>query len=144
MRRKSSNTIHFLIENSFWSLASKVLNFCKSNFLPLIRADGSITITPKPNFFGSLFSVNSSVNDSNAPGPLTKPFSNLVPSPIISVHKVCRVLVSLKIGKASGSDCIPVWFLKEYAAEIAPFLCHLFCLILKTCRLSFSQLGNIL
>ena len=42
-------------------------------------------------------------------------------------------IVSLKIGKASGPDRIPVWFLKEFAAEIAPVLCRLFRLILKTC-----------
>ena len=56
-----------------------------------------------------------------------------MPFPTISVRKVRRALASLKIGKASGPDRIPVWFLKEFAAEIAPVLCRLFRLILKSC-----------
>ena len=67
VKRKTSNTVLSLTEKSFWSLANKVLNnFCKSNFPPLIRTDGSIAITPseKANLFGSLFSANSSVDDS--------------------------------------------------------------------------------
>ena len=129
VKRKSFNTINSLTEKSFWSLANNVLNnFCKSNFPPLIRADGSIANTPteKANLFGSLFSANSFVNTSNVLDPLTPPSSNFMPFPTISVRKVRRALASLKIGKASGPDRIPVWFLKEFAAEIAPVLCRLF------------------
>ena len=123
-------------EKNFWSLANKILNnFCKSNFPPLIRPDGSIACSPaeKATLFGSLFSSNSSVDDSLAPEPPTLPLSNPMPMPIISTRKVRRVLTSLKTGKASGPDQIPAWFLKEFAAEIAPVLCRLFRLILSTC-----------
>ena len=123
-------------EKNFWSLANKILNnFCKSNFPPLIRSDGSIACSPteKATLFGSLFSSNSSVDDSLAPEPPTLPLSNPMPMPIISTRKVRRVLTSLKTGKASGPDQIPAWFLKEFAAEIAPVLCRLFRLILNTC-----------
>ena len=61
------------------------------------------------------------------------PLSNPIPTLIISARKVRRVLASLKTDKASGPDHIPAWFLKEFAAEIAPVLCHLFRLILNTC-----------
>ena len=122
-------------EKNFWSLANKILNnFCKSNFPPLIRPDGSIACSPteKANLFGSLFSANSTVDDSNAPDPPTLPISNPMPAPILSARKVRRILSSLKVGKASGPDQVPTWFLREFAAEIAPVLCRLFRLILST------------
>ena len=51
---------------------------------------------------------------------------------ITSTRKMCRVLSSLKANKASGPDGIPPRFLKEFAVELAPVLCRLFRLILKT------------
>ena len=61
-------------EKCFWSLSKKIFNnFCNSNFPSLIRPDGSIACSPtdKANLFGSYFSANSSLNDSNAPDPPT-------------------------------------------------------------------------
>ena len=43
------------------------------------------------------------------------------------------MLRSLKTDKASGRDGIPPRFLKEFANELAPILCRLFCLILISC-----------
>ena len=112
-----------LLKKCFWSLSKKVFNnFCNSSFPSLIRPDGSIACSPtdKANLFGSYFSVNSSLNDSNAPDPPTQPLSNPIPFIIISARKVCRVLRSLKTDKAAGPDGIPPIFLKEFADELAP------------------------
>ena len=96
--------------------------------LALIRPDGSIACSPtdKANLFGSYFSANSSLSDSNAPDPPTQPLSNPIPSIITSGRKVRRVLRSLKTDKASGPDGIPPRFLKEFADELAPVLCRFF------------------
>ena len=123
-------------EKCFWSLSKKIFNnFCNSSFPSLIRPDGSIACSPtdKANLFGSYFSANSSLSDSNAPDPPTQPLSNPIPSIIISARKVRRVLRSLKTDKASGPDGIPPRFLKEFADELAPVLCRLFRLILISC-----------
>ena len=109
-------------------------NFCHSGFPPLFYSNGSIAVSPseKASLFGSLFSSNSSVDDSNAAAPETLPLTNPMSSPIISVRKVRRVLKSLKTDKAYGPDGIPPWFLKEFADELAPVFCRLFRLILST------------
>ena len=123
-------------EKCFWSLSKNIFtNFCNSSFPSLIRPDGSIACSPtdKANLFGSYFSTNSSLSDSNAPDPPTQPLSNPIPSIIISARKVRRVLRSLKTDEASGPDDIPPRFLKEFADELAPVLCRLFCLILISC-----------
>ena len=123
-------------EKCFWSLSKKIFNnFCNPSFPSLIRPDGSIACSPtdKANLFGSYFSANSSLSDSNAPDPPTQPLSNPIPSIIISACKVRRVLRSLKTDKASGPDGIPPRFLKEFADELAPVLCRLFRLILISC-----------
>ena len=123
-------------DKCFWSLAKKLSNnFCNSTFPPLICPDGSIACSPfgKANLFGSQFSSTSSLNDSHSPDPTTVLLSNPMPSPIISARNVWRVLSSLKVGKASGPDGIPLRFLIEFADELAPVLCRLFCSILKSC-----------
>ena len=71
------------IEKCFWSLSKKMFNnFCNSSFPSLICPDGSIACSPtdKANLFGSYFSTNSSLSDSNAPNPPTQPLSNPMPS----------------------------------------------------------------
>ena len=99
-----------LLKNVSGPYPKKIFNnFCNSSFPSLIRPDGSIACSPtdKANLFGSYFSANSSLSDSNAPDPPTQPLSNPIPSIIISAHKVRRVLRSLKTDKASGPDGIP-------------------------------------
>ena len=123
-------------EKCFWSQSKKIFNnFCNSSFPSLTHPHGSIacSTTGKANLFGSYFSANSSLSDSNAPDPPTQPLSNPKPSIIITAHKVRWVLHSLKTNKASGPDGIPPRFLKEFADELAPVLCRLFCLILISC-----------
>ena len=122
-------------EKCFWSLSKKTfINFCNPSFPSLIRPDGSIACSPtKANHFGSYFSADSSLSDSNAPDPPTQPLSNPITSIIISARKVRRVLRSLKTDKASGPDGIPPRFLKEFADELTPVLCRLFRLILISC-----------
>ena len=123
-------------EKCFWSLSKKIFNnFCNSSFPSLIRPDSSIACCPtdKANLFGSYFSANSSLSDSNAPDPPTQTLSNPIPSIIISARKVRRVLRSLKTDTSSSPDGIPPKFLKEFADELAPVLCRLFRLILISC-----------
>ena len=110
-------------------------NTCNSSCPSLIYPDVSKACSPtdKANLFGSYFSTNSSLSDSNALDPPTQPLSNPKPSIIISARKVRRVLRSLKTDKASGSDGISPRFLKEFADEMAPVLCRLFRLILISC-----------
>ena len=124
-RKRKIDKLNFSpTEKCFWSLSKKIFNnFCNSSFPSLICPDGSI----------AYFSANSSLSDSNAPDPPTQPLSNPIPSIIISARKVHRVLRSLKTDKASGPDGIPPRFLKEFAEELAPVLCRLFCLILISC-----------
>ena len=121
-----------LLKNVSGPYPNKSYNFCNSSFPSLIRPDGSIACSPtdKANLFGSYFSANSSLSISNAPDPPTQPLSNPIPSIIISARWVLR---SLKTDKASGPDGIPPRFLKEFADELAPVLCRLFCLILISC-----------
>ena len=110
-------------------------NLSNSSFPSVIRLDGSRVCSPtyKANIFGSYFSANSSLSNSNASDPPTQPLSNPIPSIIISASKVCRVLCSLKTDKASGPDSNPPRFLKEFAEELVPVLCCLFHLILISC-----------
>ena len=110
-------------------------NFCNSSFPSLIRPDGSIACSPtdKASLFDSYFSPDTSLSNSNAPDPPTQPLSNPIPSIIISARKVCRVLRFFKDRQDSGPDSIPPRFLKEFADELAPVLCHLFRPILISC-----------
>ena len=133
VKGKVISSTPLLLKNVTGLYPKKIFNnFCNSSFPSLIRPDGSIVCSPtdKANLFGSYFSANSSLSDSSAPDPPTQSLSNPIPSIIISARKVRRVLRSLKTDKASGSDGIPPRFLKEFADELAPVLCHLFSLIL--------------
>ena len=135
-RKRKMDKLNSSTENCFWSLSKKIFNnFYNSSFPSLIRPDGSIacSLTDKANLFGSYFSANSSLSDSNAPDPPTQPLCNPIPFIIISACKVCQLLRSLKTDEASGPDGIPPKFLKEFADELAPVLCRLFCLILISC-----------
>ena len=120
----------------FLVLIQKIFNnFCNSSFPSFIHPDDYIARSPtdKANLFGSYFSANSSLSDSNAPGPPTQPLSNPIHSIIISACKVCSVIRSLKTDKASGPDGIVPRILKEFADELLPVLCRLFHLILISC-----------
>ena len=119
----------FILQVSILSeqIPVQVVGWPKKNQLPvfLLRL-GDCSPTDKANLFGSYFSANSSLSDSNAPDPPTQPLSNPILSIIISACKVRQVLRSLKTDKASDPDGIPPRFLKEFVDELAPVLCHLF------------------
>ena len=135
VKKKCDNLTSSPSTNAFWSLAKNVSkNFCNSNFPPLFRPDGSIANSPteKATLFGSQFSANSTLDDSDALEPSNLPLSRPMSMPIVSQRKVRRVLRSLNTNKASGPDGIPPRFLKEFADELAPVLCRLFRLILLT------------
>ena len=135
-RKRKIDKLNSSPEKCFWSLSKKIFNnFCNSSFPSLICPDGSIACSPtdKANLFGSYFSTNSSLSDSNAPDPPSQPLYNPILSIIISARTVRRVLHSLTTDKASGPDGIPPIFLKEFADELAPVLCCLFRLILISC-----------
>ena len=55
-----------------------------------------------------------------------------MPPPIFSERRVRRALCSLETSKSYRPDGIPPHILKEFAYELAPVLCRLFRLILKT------------
>ena len=97
-------------------------NLCNSNFPPPNHLDGSIAcLTNKANLFGSYFSVHSSLSNFYDPDPPILLLTNPMPSIIISAHKVCQLLCSLKTNKASGSGGIPPRFLREFADELTFF-----------------------
>ena len=135
IHRKCAGLTNSTTTKSFWSLAKNISNnFCKSSFPPLFRTDNSIANTPteKANLFGSLFSSNSTLDDSAAIPPPPLVLSNPMPKPIISSRRVHRVLSKLDVSKASGPDGIPARVLRECASELAPVLARLFRLCLKT------------
>ena len=145
-RKRKIDKLNSSTEKCFWSLPKKIFNnFCNSNFPSLIRPDDSIACSPtdKASLFGSYFSANSSLSDSSAPDPPTQPLSNPIPSIIISAHKVCQMLRSLKTDKASGPDGIPPRFLKEFPDELVPVLCRLFHLILISCTYPSSWIRRV-
>ena len=49
-----------------------------------------------------------------------------IESPSITINGVAKQLSLLKTNKASGPDAIPLWFLNEHSAEIAPILTNIF------------------
>ena len=128
-----------LLKHVFWSLSKKKkkssATSVTSAFPHLFALVALIACSPtdKANLFGSYFSANSSLSNSNAPDPPTQRLCNPIPSIIISACKVCQVLRSLKTNKASSPDGIPFRFLKEFADELAPVVCCLFRLILISC-----------
>ena len=122
-------------DKSFWSLAKNISNnFTTSSFPPLFRSDHSIANYPteKATLFASLFSSNSTLDDSDTPPPPVSPPTEPMPLPIFSSRKVYRVLSHLEVGKAHGPDGITPRVLRECASELSPVLARLFRLCLKS------------
>ena len=123
-------------EKCFWSLSKKSSTTSETpTSLHYICPDGSIacSCTDEASSFGSYFSTNSSLSDSNAPDPPTQHLTNPIPSIIIFALKICRVLRFLKIDKASVPDGILLRFLEEFTDEWISVLCRLSCFILDSC-----------
>jgi len=135
IKKKCADLSSSPTDKSFWSLAKNISNnFCTSSFPPLFRPDQSIANSPseKAALFGSLFSSNSTLDDSVAPLPPTLPPTDPMPLPIFSSRKVYRVLSKLNVSKAYGPDGVPPCVLRECASELSPVLARLFRLCLKT------------
>ena len=85
-----------LLKNVSGPYPKKIKNFCNSSFPSFIHPDGSIAYSPtdKANLFGSYFSANSSLSDSNAPDPLLNPSLTLYPpsSSLLAKFAGCFVL----------------------------------------------------
>lgn len=62
--------------------------------------------------------------------PFNLTLTHLMPVRLFSHSKVCRVVHSRNTNKASRLDGILHQFLKEFADELPPVLCRLFCPIL--------------
>ena len=74
------------------------------------------------NQFSSVFTQEDLSNIPDIGYDRTPAIDNLT----ITINGVAKQLLLLKTDKASGPDAIPPWFLKEYAAEIAPILTNIF------------------
>ena len=135
IQRKCDNLSSSSTDRSFWSLAKGISNnFCRSTFPSLFRPDGTIAVSPidKASLFGSRFSSNSTLDDSNIPSPPDAPLTNPMTLPVISFRTVRKALLSLDTSKAYGPDGIHPRVLKECASELAPVLARLFRFCLKT------------
>jgi len=84
------------------------------------------------HLFGSLFSSNSTLDDSHIPSPSDAPLINPMSLPFISFHAVKKILLSLDTSKAYWQDGIPPCVIKEFDSEFAPVLARLFRFCLKT------------
>ena len=129
LKRKCDELSSSSSEGSLWSLAKNISqNFSQSSFPPLFRADGTVAATPseKANLFGTLFSSNSTMDDSSFPNPPTIPLSNRMPKFFISSKTVRKFLKVLNVKKAHGPDGVPPRILKECASDLAPVLARLF------------------
>ena len=135
LRRRCSNLTDSPTNSALFSLAKGLSNnFSNSCFPPLFRPDGSIASSAleKAALFGSIFSTNSTLDDSDATTPPTQPLINPIPLPFFSYQKVREALLSLDTSKAQGPDGIPARFLKEFHEELAPVFHSLFRLIVST------------
>ena len=72
--------------------------------------------------FSSVFIIG---NASNAPSLGVSPYSEL-PHITVSVAGVRKLLENIKPHKATGPDGIPARLLKDYAADLAPVLSHIY------------------
>ena len=134
----------------FWSYHKAILHHCgKSN--STITHNGKTVTTPvgKAKLFNSYFSSvfrppgsQQDTDNTNVPDyPLTEV---LLSGLTVTVEGVTNHLNALDITKASGPDEIPVRLLNACCNEIAPSLCSLFNLSLKTaCLPSEWKMANV-
>ena len=117
----------------FWRITNKVLNRGKSP-IPAIINDPEVlsSSSDKAELFAKIFSVNSTLDDSNNPLPDFPPqTANSISSFKITVKEVSRLIRDLDSSKATGPDEIPVVVLKNISPEISPILTKLFNRCLK-------------
>lgn len=120
---------------AFWSLSKAVCNnFCSSSFPPISDPSGVSINDPfeKANIFAKTFAENSTL-----PSVATPPLIPSVPSSSMRALKISTRVIRhhdrpLDTSKATGPDDIPSVVLKMCAFELAPVLCRLFKLCLKS------------
>ena len=120
---------------SFWSLSKAVCNnFCTSSFPPILDSNG-VSVNDsfaKANIFADTFASNSYLPPHIVP-PLVPPVpKSSMPALRISTRVVRRHLISLDPNKATGPDEVPATVLIRCAPELAPILCRLFKLCLRS------------
>src|SRR5678815_2197599 len=80
----------------------------------------------------SLFSSNSTLDDSGIPHPPPSPLRFPMPLPVITFDRVHVLLKSMNVRKAGGPDGIPPRVLRECASALSPPLVQLYSLCLNT------------
>ena len=135
-KRRYSSHIQDSIANQklgskdFWRIYNSVTNRNKSSIPALNRDDSNMMATTsaeKAELLSSQFAKNSSLDD-NRRTPPTLPLrtSDTIPSPVITVKRVKRIISCLDNSKASGPDGIPVIVFKKLSPELSPVLAKLF------------------
>ena len=112
----------------FWRITNKVLNRGKSPIPTIINGPEVISASSeKAKLFASIFSSNSTLDDSDHPLPEFPSRTDCVLSDFrVTVKDVSRLIHDLVSSKATGPDEIPVVVLKNISPELSPLLAKLF------------------
>ena len=99
----------------------------------------------KAKLFAETFSLNSNLDDSGVSFPVFPSRTNLKLHNISVTPKMVRKFVmNLDLSKASGSNCIPVVFLKNYEPKLSYILAELFKKCLKeSCFPDFWKISSV-
>ena len=132
-KTKESVTSQKLGSRDFWRIANSVLDKGKSAIPPLFNGPKVLSsASDKAKLFAETFSKNSNLDDSGISLPVFSSRTNLKLHNISVTSKmVKKVIMSLDLSKASGSDCIPVMVLKNCEPELSYILAELFNKCLK-------------
>ena len=95
-----------------WQIANSVLNIDKSAIPPLFNGQKVLpSASEKAKLFDENFSKNSNLDESGISLPVFPSRTNLKLRNISVTPKMIKnVIMNLDLSKASGPDCIPVWF----------------------------------
>ena len=112
----------------FWRIANGFLNKGKSAIPPLFNGlEVSFSASDKAKLFAENFSKNFNLDDSGISLSFFPSRTNLKLHNISVTSKmVKKVIMSLDLSKASGTDCIPVVALKNCEPELSYILAELF------------------
>ena len=100
----------------FWGIANSFLNKGKSAIPPLFNGPEVLSsASDKAKLLAKNFSKNSNLDDSGISLPVSPSRTNLkLYNFSITAKMVKKVMANLDSSKASGPDCIPVVFLKNF------------------------------
>ena len=115
-KTKESITSQKLGSWDFRQIANSVLNIGKSAIPFLLNAQDVLSsASDKAKLFAENFYKNSNLDDSGICLPVFPSRTNLKQHNIsVTLKMVKKVITNLNLSKVSGSDCIPVVFLKNY------------------------------